>query len=310
MIESRFNRRLIWNSLVVILLGLSTMTLPSLFRSMSWLVLVVVGCIFLIVILGYLCWLKTITVWQDQLEVRHAFLPFVKHTYWLREFEYFEVEQEWKWKAWHETLSLVRNGQRAVTLSSLSYANYQDLKQALAVIGQQRRNDSDVRAVDSVFVKSYLASVLAILFFVILGIAIPIAEYIEEGHISTKSIVLGSAISSFFLLCFISALYPLKKMSVWRGCLEVKRLVWPFHVRNYPVCDLNVAIEVVTPLQFGEYDKTLWLFRNGKLEVSISRAIYANYDALVNAMEVIPYDTVTMSSIKKLQYYLGKSLEL
>ena len=310
MVESHFNHHLLWRSLVTILLGLATMTSHSLLGVPKLPVLLCVGGIFLIAVLCWLGWLKSVRIWNDQIEVRHTFLPFIKRTYWFREFEYFHIEQDLKWRTLQETLYLIRDGRRAVKLSTETYANYGELKQAVAVIGQQHRNDSDVRAVDSVFAKGHLASVMSLLFFVLLGLAIPVVKYLEAGQVTSAVIGLGLLVSVFFLAIFVGEFFPYKRLTIWRGRLEVKRLLWPFSVRVYSVEDFEIALEVITPTPFGPPEISLWLFQADKLAVSIPQAVYANYDALLNAMEIVPNDAVELTPFKKLRYYLGKTIEL
>ena len=307
MIESRFNRPLLWNSLVSIFLGLATMTIAPLVTSVTWPVVLTVLGIYFIIVIGWLCRLKKVTIWKDQIEVRHPFLPFIRRVYWLREFECCHVEQKWEWRAMQESLSLIREGKREVTISTITYANYGELKKALSAISQEVRNTSDVRAVDSVFAKGHLASVLCLLLFVLMGVAILFSDYFEKGQVSVSSLAIGLSVSVLFLSFFVGAIYPYKYLTVWRGRLEVRRMIWPFHVRSYKVDDFDVSLEVITPTQFQQ-EVSLWLFCRGRLQVCIPQTIYANYDALVNAMGIVPHDRVLISPFKKLGYYLGKKL--
>lgn len=249
--------------------------------------------------------LKRITLFDRELEVKRVCLPFLKHYYRLAEFDSYVVEQQDN----SETLHLLCQGQRAVSLSSKTYENYAELKQALSVVGLKEWGTYANRAVDSVFSKSELAGIFFMLFFVLVGIAIPVCEYFEEGQVTMKSVILVLVCGLPFLAIFLYGLSACKRISIWRGHLEVRSLLCPRKVAYYALDDFDDAFEVVTKHQ-GQTRKSLWLVREGKLAISISQSYYANYDVLEHAIGIMPSRTVEMNYVKKIRYHLGKSIDI
>ena len=194
-----------------------------------------------------------------------------------------------------------------IKLSSDMYENYEALKKTLSVIGHGEWGADEARAIDSVFSKKYLLAISCLFLFVLLGVAIPVCEYYEKGSVRESSLVIGLSCATFFFLLSIAALYPCKHITIWRGNLEVKRLLWPFKVKYYSLDEFDYSLEVITKFQYSQ-EESLWLMREGKLALSISQAVYSNYDALEHAIGIIPSDTIEMSSIKKIPYFFGKTL--
>lgn len=245
--------------------------------------------------------LKTITVAGDELEVKHTCLPFLKRYHRLAEFDAYIIEEE----GVNETLCLLIQGKPAVKLSSKIYGNYAELKEVLSVVGQKEWGTDSSRAVDSKFSWSHIAAVFILFLFVLTAVAIPVAEYFEEGEVTWKSGIPSLASGLVFVPLFLYALSCSKRLTVWRGHLEVRSLLCPWRTDRFALDDFDFSLEVVTPSHFEE-DKSLWLVCDNKLAVSIQKNIYANYFELEHALGIEPRDTIQMSYFKKLRYHLGE----
>ncbi len=248
--------------------------------------------------------LKTITVMDQELEVKHTCLPFLKRYYRLAEFDSYIIEEE----GIHETFCLLIQGKRAVKLSSKIYENYEELKEALSVVAVSLWGTDANRAVDSVFAKSHLAATFFMFLSVLLFVAIPIIEYIEDGQVTKRSYFLMLVGGLMFVLFFLYALSCCKRLTIWRGHLEVKSLLTPWKTDYYSLDDFDYALEVITPSQF-EKEKSLWLVRDNKLALSIPKNVYANYDVLEHAIGIVPSASIEMNIFKKLTCLLGKNIE-
>ena len=248
--------------------------------------------------------LKTITVMDQELEVKHTCLPFLKRYYRLAEFDSFIIEED----GIYETFCLLIQGKRAVKLSSKIYENYEELKEALSVVGLKEWGTDTNRAVDSVFAKSHLAATFFMFLSVMLFVAIPIIEYIEDGQVTIKSYFLLLIGGLMFVPLFLYALSSSKRLTIWRRHLEVKSLLTPWKTDDYPLDDFDYALEVVTPSQFQD-EKSLWLVRDNRLALSIPQNVYANYDVLEHAIGIEPSASIRMSYFKKLKYHLGTTIE-
>ena len=305
-LTSRFNPKGLWLELVLFLtasLGLMTFSLSS-----KWEVFVTIVMTSAVLVIALCIWayrLKTITVTDQELEVRHTCLPFLKRYYRLAEFDSYIIEEE----EIHESLYLLYQGRRAIKLSSKIYENYAELKKALSVVGLKEWGTDANRAVDSVFAKGHLFSIFVLFLFMLLIVAIPVSEYIEEGQVTMRSYLLSSICGLFFLPLFIYALYCSKRLTIWRGHLEIKSLLRPWKVGYYALDDFDFALEVTTPTHYQD-EKSLWLVRNRKLAVSISQSTYANYDVLEHAIGIKPSQAIRMSIIKSIRYHLGKPIDI
>lgn len=267
--------------------------------------LVGVGIAFLVALCIWAFRLKKITLIGNELEVKRVCFPFLKRFYRLAEFDSYVVERQDS----DETLHLLSQGRRLVSLSSKTYENYAELKQTLSVVGLKEWGADANRAVDSVFKKSELAGVFIMLLFVMVGVAIPVCKYFEEGQVTLKSAILGLVCGLPFLAIFLYGLSRCKRLSVWRGHLEVQSLLCPWETSYYALDDFDDALEVFTQLQ-GETRKALWLVREGKVAVSISQPFYANYDVLEHAIGLVPSRTIEMNYFKRLRYQLGKPIDV
>lgn len=304
-ITSRFNPKGLQLQLVLFLLAPLTMMTFSLGSTREvFISLVVAGVLLAIALCVWAFRLKTISVMDQELEVKHTCLPFLKRYYRLAEFDSFIIEED----GIYETFFLLIQGKRAVKLSSKIYKNYAELKEALSVVGLKEWGTDADRAVDSVFAKSHLAATFVLFLLVLLFVAIPIIEYVEDGQVTKKSYLLVLTGGLMFVSFFLYALSCCKRLTVWRGHLEVRSLLTPWKVDYYSLDDFDFALEVVTPSHFEE-EKSLWLVRDNKLALSIPKNVYANYDVLEHAIGIVPSDTIKMSYFKKLKYHLGNTID-
>ncbi|MBR4516399.1 MAG: hypothetical protein IKO60_03275 [Bacteroidaceae bacterium] len=305
LITSQFNPKGLRLQLVLFLLATHTMMTFSLDSTRKvFISLVVTGVMLAITLCVWAFLLKTITVAGEELEVKHTCLPFLKRYYRLAEFDSYIIEEE----GIHETFCLLIQGKRAVKLSSKIYKNYADLKEALSVVGLKEWGTDANRAVDSVFAKSLLAGIFVLFLFVLLFVAIPITEYVEDGQVTKKSYFLMLVGGLVFVPFFLYVLSCCKRLTIWRGHLEVKSLLTPWKTDYYSLDDFDFALEVITPSQF-EKEKSLWLVRDNKLALSIPKNVYANYDVLEHAIGIVPSASIEMNIFKKLTCLLGKNIE-
>jgi len=280
-------------------------TIASMSRRGLIITMVIVGIVLAIAAAIWFFQLKVIVVSEQEIEVRRAILPSSKQYYRFAEFDSFLLYQSGK----TEYLYLLRQGQRILKLSSDIYENYEELKNALSVIGAETWGVDSARAVDSVFSKKHLLAVLFLFLFVLVGLAVPVSDYFEIGYVRESSLGIGLVVALFFLVLVMVALYPFKHLTIWRGNLEVKHLLWPFKVKYYSLEDFDFSLEIITKHQHGQ-DESLWLIRNGKLVVDIPQSVYANYDALEHAIGIVPSDTIEMGMIQALPYYFGKTFRI
>ena len=304
-ITSRFNPKGLRLQLVLFLLAPLALFAPALgSRKDIIITIAVIGVMIAIAACIWAFLLKTITVMDQELEVKHTCLPFLKRYYRLAEFDAYIIEEE----GIYETFCLLIQGKRAVKLSSKIYENYEELKEALSVVGLKEWGTDANRAVDSMFAKSHLAATFVLFLLVLLFVAIPIIEYTEDGQVTKKSYLLMLVGGLMFVPFFLYALSCCKRLTVWRGHLEAKSLLTPWKTDYYALDDFDYTLEIVTPSHFEE-EKSLWLVRDNKLALSIPKNVYANYDVLEHAIGIVPSDTIKMSYFKKLKYHLGNTID-
>ena len=304
-ITSKFNPKGLQLQLVLFLLAPLTMMTFSLGSTREvFISLVVAGVLLAIALCVWAFRLRTISVMDQELEVKHTCLPFLKRYYRLAEFDSFIIEED----GIYETFCLLIQGKRAIKLSSKIYKNYAELKEALSVVGLKEWGTDANRAVDSAFAKSHLAATFVLFLLVLLFVAIPIIEYAEDGQVTKKSYFLMLVGGLVFVPFFVYALSCSKRLTIWHGHLETKSLLTPWKTDYYALDDFDFALEVVTPSHFEE-EKSLWLVRDNKLALCIQKNVYANYDVLEHAIGIVPSDTIKMTYFKKLRYHLGKSFD-
>ena len=268
--------------------------------------LIVVSIAEVVALLIWAIRLKVITVVDQGFEVRRVCFPFLKRFYRFAEFDFYVVEQKRETEHFH----LLRQGERTVSFSSKDYENYEDLKSLLSVVGTKEWGTDDNRAVDSVLTKKFLAGVSFCLILMLFLVSAPIFEYIFDGQVTLKTCCFAYVPGLFFLLLLIYTLYAGKRLTIWRGNIEVRSLLCPWKVRCYALRDFDYALEVFTPGQYGSDEVSLWLIRDNKLVLSISHDDYANYDVLVHAIGIKPAKTVTMQWNQKLRYHFGKTIQI
>ena len=128
LITSRFNPKGLRLQLVLFLLAPLALFAPALgSRKDIIITIAVIGVMIAIAACIWAFLLKTITVMDQELEVKHTCLPFLKRYYRLAEFDSYIIEEE----GIHETFCLLIQGKRAVKLSSKIYENYEELKQGM-----------------------------------------------------------------------------------------------------------------------------------------------------------------------------------
>ena len=304
-ITSRFNPKGLQLQLVLFLTTALALCTPAFGGKKDVIITIaVVGVLLAIAACIWAFLLKTITVMDQELEVKHTCLPFLKRYYRLAEFDSFIIEED----GIYETFCLLIQGKRAVKLSSKIYKNYAELKEALSVVGLKEWGTDANRAVDSVFAKSHLAATFVLFLLVLLFVAIPIIEYVEDGQVTKKSYFLMLVGGLMFVPFFLYALSCCKRLTIWRGHLEVRSLLTPWKTDYYALDDFDFALEVVTPSHFEE-EKSLWLVRDNKLALSIPKNVYANYDVLEHAIGIVPSASIEMNIFKKLTCHLGKNIE-
>lgn len=305
-LTSKFSRKGLFSDLILYLLtALAMVTIGTVSKRGLIITVVIVGIVLAIAVAIWLFRLKVIVVSEQEIEVRRAILPSSKHYYRFAEFDSFLLYQSGK----TEYLYLLRQGQRVLKLSSDIYENYEELKNALSIIGGETWGVDAARAVDSVFSKKHLLAVSFLFLFVLIGLAVPVSDYFEKGYVRGSSLGIGLVVALFFLFLVIVALYPYKYLTIWRGNLEVKYLLWPFKVKYYSLEDFDFSLEIITKHQHDKKE-SLWLIRNGKLAVDIPQSVYSNYDALKHAIGIVPSDTIEMSMIQALPYYFGKTFRI
>jgi hypothetical protein len=151
------------------------------------------------------------------------------------------------------------------------------------------------------------------LFFVLIGVAVALSDVIDGRPLRLGSIIIGgSDILLFGSLLFIY-LFSYKEIKVWRGQVEVKRLLWPFKVRYYDVSDFDGSYDVLEKSngQLGSRDEeSIWLVKNHRLAVSVTEPMYRNYEELKTAFQPVPsLGRLEFMGFQSLKYHLGKKIK-
>lgn len=306
-ITSKFNSKGILLELILFLAVAFSLIAGGLTSKIAFVAkLVLTGAAFVVAFCIWAFRLKAITVTDQDLEVKRVCFPFLKRFYRLVEFDSYVVEQKGK----TETLHLLCQGRRAVTLSSGIYENYAELKSVLSVVGLKEWGTDASRAIDSVLKKSHLAGVFVMFLLALVGVGIPICNFFDYGQVSTRFFVLFLIYECLFLPLFLYALYSCKQLTIWRGHLEVRSMLCPWKVGYYALNDFDYALKVIVPNNMGSEDIYFWLVRNRKLAISISQSVYTNYDVLEHAIGIVPLKTINMNMGEKFRYYLGKTIDI
>jgi len=309
MIESQFNRKNLQTTILLTLVGLASLCLSS-FRWPDFLigigVFLVAAAVFL---LGYSAWLKRITVLGDGLEVRSVLLPFWKRFYRFAEFDYSELSHTRQ----GEVLRLVKDGRRVVCISSFLYQNYESLWQSVAVKDKEQFSSRDTAEVVSEYkwARIYIAGGFFGLLTLLMAL-MPLVECWEGKEVTWGQILFALLGTLFFATLFLGVLFPCQHITVWRGQIDVHRLLWPFQVKHYRLADFDGCYYVtVKDDHFGfKEDEMWWLVKNNKVVIDMQEDVYRNFEALKNAMQANFLGRLELTTIQTLKYSLGKKIPL
>ena len=310
MVTSQLNKRYVWLTLVEIALGVLALCGVPLLKSAILPLLIVWIAFTLLFSVLYLASIKRITVVADGLEIQSLLLPFWKRFYRFGEFDYSEASHTRN----GDVLRLIKDGRRVVSIPSSRYQNYEQLRQAIAVNGKECFLARDNAEVVSEYKRLRLyGGAGAGLFFVLLMALMPIAQYVDD-----KDVSLGILLFSLFGVLFSGAillafLYPYQGIVVWRGQIDVRRLVWPFQVKYYQLADFDGCyyVTVKSEGQFGSNDEELrWLIKNGKVVLDIEESIYSNFESLKDATRTTFLGRLELTSIQAMKYSFGKKIQL
>ena len=308
MVTSRLNHRCIGQTLGLIALGVLSLCGVSLFNKETFLPILFVWLGFTLLFSAfYLASIKRIIVVADGLETQNLLLPFWKRFYRFAEFDYAQSE----YSKSGEVLRLIKNGERQLSIASNTYLNFEEIKEAIAVKDKSGFFVRENAEVVSEYNKVRLYGITGFgLFFVLIGVAVALSDVIDGRPLRLGSIIIGiSAILLFGSLLFIY-LFSHKEIKVWRGQVEVKRLLWPFKVRYYDVSDFDGFYYVLEKSngQLGSRDEnSIWLVKNHRLAVSVSEPMYRNYEELKTAFQPVPcLGRLEFMGFQSLKYHLGK----
>ena len=309
MIQSKYKSSILLAQMTLYLVGalfLFSMLLTS-SKPTLMVKLVVLGIVELIALCIWAFRMKAITVMDQGVEVKQTCLPFLKRYYRLAEFDSYIKERKGNIEIFH----LMYQRQRVISIPSNLYDNYYELTQALSVIGLKEWGwgVDESRAVESQFKKSGIAGVFIIFLLILLGFACPIAEHFGDGQITHKSWLVLCLFEILFIPFYLYLIHCYKRLTIWRGQLQVRNLLWPWKVEYYALKEFDSALEVITKNQQGEDYKSLWLIREGKLVESIYLSLYVNPDEVEHAIGIVPKQA-NLSPIKKLKYHLGKPIDI
>lgn len=294
--KSTFSKKYLRNTIILLSLGVLSVSIPA---SISWRIVICIGIIVLVVLLGWLCTLKTITILSDGLEVKHTFIPFIKHYYWFSEFDYAQINTIRN----KETLQLLRNGEHIVCISSESYSNYAALKKAILFHNKDFYSKYAYTGVVSLYRQTYLWGIAGL--FGIMTLC-PIAVCLFDKN-TFKVVILMLAISIFFGLILLTFLSSYKQIVVWNGQIEVRWLLWPFKLHIYKLSEIDgyYRVTIISNGQIGTKDEEeWWLVKSNKLLLSISQSVYKNYDALTSATQTKCLGSLEISDFQSLKYRL------
>ena len=311
MITSCFNRRYLSSTLIGIPLGILTLAGISSFKTPALIATVLVTAGFSLVgILGYLCWLRRITIVSDGIETQSVLLPFWRRYYRFAEFDYSETSSTRN----GEVLRLIKDGRRVISISSSLYQNFEQLCHAIAVKEKEPFQMRDPAEVVSEFNRLHLYGSLVFgLFSVVLMALMPYGQYV-----SGKEVKLGLILFSLFGVflfggLLLAYLFPYQHITVWHGQVDVRRLLWPFQVKHYLLSDFDGCyyVTVKSNGQLGSKDEEMrWFTKNGKVVLDIEEGIYRNFEALKNAMRTNFLGRLELTTTQAMKYGLGKKIQL
>lgn len=96
-----------------------------------------------------------------------------------------------------------------------------------------------------------------------------------------------------------------KKIVIWNGQIEMRRLLWPFKLHIYKISEIDGYYRVT--VNNGRQDEERWwLVKGNKLLLSFSQSVYKNYDALTSATQTKCLGTLEISDFQSLKYRIFK----
>ena len=311
MVYSQFNTKYIYTTFMLIALGVLSSVGVSLFKKEMFVpMLLVLGIFTFLFFVFFLVSLKRITVLNDGFEAQSVLLPFRKRFYRFAEFDYSEKSHT----STGEVLRRIKDGRRVVSISSAIYKNYTQLCQAIDVQTKERFCGRDNAEVVSEYNKVHLYGGLAFgSFFVAVMVLMSVGPYCDG-----KVVSFGMILFSFFgTLLFggltLAYLFSYQNITVWRGQVDVRRLLWPFKVKHYQLADFDGCYYVIIKSdgQLGSKDEELrWLVKNNKVVLEIGERVYRNFEALRNATRIQSLGRLELSYIQAMKYSLGKTIQL
>lgn len=310
MVISKLNKRYVWQTIGFVALGVLSLCGVSLFNKGTFLPVLFVWIGFtLLFSVFYLASIKRISVVADGLETQNLLFPFWKRFYRFAEFDYAQSEYGKN----REVFRLIKNGERQVSIASNLYLNFGEIKAAITVKDKSGFSVRDNAEVVSEYKKLRLFGILcSLLFFVLIGVGTSLSDLIDGNSIRQGMVFLGVIEVLFFGSLLFIFLLPYKKITVWRGQVDVKHMLWPFSVHYYAISDFDGFYYVLEKSngQFGSRDEdSLWLVKDNKLVISVEETMYKNYEELKTVFQSVRcLGRLEFMGFQSLKYHLGKKL--
>lgn len=245
----------------------------------------------------------------DGFEVQSLLFPFWKRFYRFAEFDYAQSE----YRKCGEVLRLIKNGERLVSIASCQFLNFAEIKGAIAVKDKRGFSVRDNAEVVSEYNKTRLYGItVSLLFFVLIGVATSLSNLIDGNPVRPGTVIVGVVVALFFGSMLLIYLLSYKKITAWRGQVEVKRLLWPFKSHYYTLSDFDGFYYVLQKSngQLGSKDEdSLWLVKDDRLAVSVEETMYRNYEELKTVFQTVYcLGRLEFLGFQSLKYHLGKKL--
>ena len=310
MVSSQINRRYVWKTLGLIAIGVMSLCGVSLISKDAFLPSLFVWVAFtLLFSVFFLSSLKRITVVADGIEVQNLLLHFWKRFYRFAEFDYAQSD----YCNNGEVLRLIKNGERLVNIASCQFLNYEEVKRAIAVKDKRAFSVRDNAEVASEYNKTRLYGITAfLLFLVLIGVATSLSGPIDGKPVRPGAVIVGVFVALFFGSVLFIYLLSYKKITTWRGQVEVKRLLWPLMSRCYAISDFDGFYYVLEKSngQLGARDEdSLWLVKDNRLAISVDETMYRNYEELKTVFQTVGcLGKLEFMGLQSLKYHLGKKL--
>jgi len=153
---------------------------------------------------------------------------------------------------------------------------------------------------------------LLLLFFVLIGVLTSLSEVIDGKPVRLVTILIGASVTLFFGSLLFICLFSYKKITVWHGQVEVKRLWWPSKVRYYAMSDFDGFYAVLEKSngQLGSQDEdSIWLVKDNRLVISVDEPMYRNYEELIAVFRNVNcLGSLEFMGLQSLKYHLGKKI--